>query len=376
MNKNNFEIRLAHVIDDLRVGGAERHFVSMLNTIDCESRIAVFFGQTPTEASFYDTLDLAIEQHFLRIRRPRLPVDILRLAVMLRRSRCNVVHTHMFWANLYGSVAAKLAGIPVVVTTEHGENSWKRGYHRWLERNVISRLVSRRFCVSTAILQKRRDLDRIPADLLVRTANGTPIPPIVPEKTVQESITIGAVGRFVRPKDYPLLLAAAVKLRNKGHHFRLYIVGDGPDMESIKSLIRKLELTDIIVLPGLVTDVRSYYNNFDIYVSSSLSEGQPIALLEAMAHQLPVVATAVGAVAETVQDGVCGIIVPRKNVDALAEALEKLIVDKQLRRRFAQNARRRVEEKYSIESVAKFYVSSYRDLLSQLPRDDAHHCTH
>ena len=364
MNKSNVEIRLAQVIDGLRVGGAERHFASMLNTIECESRIAVFFGRTSAEASFYDTLDPAVEQHFLRIRRRRLPIDILRLAMLLRRSKCNVVHTHMFWANLYGSIAAKLAGIPVVVTTEHGENPWKCNYHRWLERNVTSCLVDRRFCVSSSILKKRRDLDRIPAELLTLTANGTPIPPIAPERTGKGPISIGAVGRFVRPKDYPRLLAAAAKLMNNGHNFRLYIVGDGPDLDSIQNLIDELELADIVVLPGLVTDITSYYNRFDIFVSSSLREGQPIALLEAMAHRLPIVATDVGAVAETVQDGVCGIIVPPENADSLASALEKLIVDKSLRQRFAKNARRRVEERYSIESVANFYLASYRDLLA------------
>lgn len=357
-------LRIAHIIGGLSVGGAERHLVNLLNAMSCEFRAAIFIGPKSAGPSFHHELDPAVEQNFVRIRRRNLPLGIVKLASLLKKKKVNVVHCHMFESNLYGAIAARLANVPVVLTSEHGENPWKRLFHRWLERRLISPLADLRFCVSPQILALRRDSDRVPASKLRLIVNGTPLPALGARRSSNPVLLIGAVGRFIAVKDYPNLLHAFAELRRREYRTELCILGDGPEMDNVKRVVDELQLDDIVNLPGLVTDVGQWLERFDIYVSSSIREGQPVALLEAMAHGLPIVATDVGASAATVRHGEGGLIVPPGDSNALAAALAQLLDDGDLRRTFGRRARQRVESKYSVESVAELHLDTYRNILS------------
>jgi len=360
------ELRVAFIIGGLGIGGAERHLVNLVNAMSCDYRAVICAGPKPSGPSFHDDLDPDIEQYFLRVRHRSMPLGVLRLASILKQARVTVVHTHMYHSNLYGTVAARLAGIPVVVTTEHGENPWKRPYQWWLERNVISPIADVRFCVSPQILAIRRDVDGIPATKLRLVVNGTLVPPISSQRAPNRLPVIGAVGRFIPAKDFPRLLEAVAELQRLGYRFELNIVGDGPEKENALKVVEELCLGDIVKMPGMVTDIERWYERFDIYVSSSVREGQPVAMLEAMAHGLPVVATDVGAAAATVRHGEGGLIVPAGDSMALAKALGRLLDDCELRETLGQNARARIEQEYSVNAVADFHMKCYRDLLSQM----------
>jgi glycosyltransferase involved in cell wall biosynthesis len=256
-----------------------------------------------------------------------------------------------------------LAGVPAVLTSEHGENPGKGPVRRWIERQVISRLADMRFCVSPQILAKRRDVEGIPEAKLILTVNGTVLKPFSAKATSNAVPIIGSVGRFISAKDYPGLLRAIADLRNRGYELALCLVGDGPDADQVRAIIDKLNLHDVVQLPGLVMDIDNWYRRFDLYVSSSVREGLAVALLEAMAHGLPVVATDVGASAETVGDGDAGLIVPPGDPGRLADAIARLLDDPSLRATLGQNARNRIVHHYSVESVAEFHENTYRDLL-------------
>jgi glycosyltransferase involved in cell wall biosynthesis len=353
------------MINGLSVGGAERNLVNSLNAMRCEYRAAIFLGRPATGATFHADLDPGIEQYFVRVRRRSLPVGIVRLATLLRRLRVNVAHTHMFDPNLYGTLAAKFAGVPVIVTSEHGENPWKSRYHRWLEQKVITPWVDARFCVSQRILDRRRDLDRVPADKLMLLVNGTPLPQIDGSTLRNPSPVIGAVGRFIEAKDYPLLIEVLADLRRRGYRFKAFLVGDGPELARVRALVEARGLGEVVRLPGLAKNMDEWYRRFDIYVSSSVREGQPMALLEAMAYGLPVVTTDAGAALSTVIDGTGGLVVPRGDSAALADALARLLDDPRLREQLGSNARRRIEDQYSVQMVSDSMIEFYRHILEQ-----------
>ena len=356
-------LRVAQIIGGLAVGGAERNLVNTFNAMCCEYRAAIFIGKPSSGPSFHGELDPEIAQHFVRVRRRSLPIGVMRLATLMRKLRLDIVHTHMFAPNLYGTIAAKLAGVPVIVTSEHGENPWKRPRHRLLERQVISRLADMRFCVSTKILSIRRDIDGVPASKLQLLVNGTTLPVLGPRRQQNPVPIIGAVGRFIPAKDYPRLLQAAAALRDSNRKFRVCIVGDGPEMPSVRAMVADLGLADIIELPGMAGDIGAWYRRFDIYVSSSVREGQPMALLEAMAYGLPVVSTDTGACATTVGHGFGGLVVPPGDTAALETALAQMIGDAELRSTCGANARRRVEERYSVQKVADAMTEVYAQIL-------------
>jgi glycosyltransferase involved in cell wall biosynthesis len=261
-------------------------------------------------------------------------------------------------------MAAKLAGVPVVVTSEHGENPWKKPYHRWLERHVISPLVDLRFCVSPRILEIRRDVDGIPVSKLRLTVNGTVLPTLEVRQHTGSIPVVGAVGRLIPAKDYPVLLLAVAELQSRGYGLQLRIAGDGPEKELLQQMAVDLGLKDTVQFLGLVSDVESLYRRFDLCVSSSVREGLPVALLEAMAHGLPVVATDVGASSRIVCDGEGGLVVPPSDPVLLADAIARLLDDSILRRALGCGARKRVEQHYSIASVSDFHIRTYRELLA------------
>ena len=329
-------IRVAHVIAGLAVGGAERNLVNLLNALPCEYRSVVLIGDTTAGTAFYGDLRAEVFQHRSRIRRRFFPFGVLKLASLLKYEKIDVVHTHMFESSVYGALAAKIAGVPVIVTSEHGENPWKSAWHRWIERRVISPLANLRLCVSPQILALRRDLDGVPAAKLLLAVNGTRVPPPKHRHTVKGSLTIGSVGRAIAAKDYPSLLRAVAALIQRGLDLNLCIVGDGPEMLGIRRLVNEYNLGERVLLPGMVSDVESYFDRFDIYVSSSIREGQPVALLEAMASGLPVIATDVGASAETLGNGLAGVVVPAADTKALERAIEELATDPERRAELRQ----------------------------------------
>lgn len=358
-------IRVAHVVGGLRVGGAEKQFVSLMNALDADRKVAIFVSGPVPQPNLEGELDPSVKQVRVTVRKRTALADVPRLARILRDEGINVVHTHMFWANLYGVIAARLAGIRVVFTSEHGENRWKTGVHRFLERYVISPLSLCRFCVSPAILERRRDLDGVPAAKLRLLPNGTEIPehPRSASSSAPE-ICIGAVGRFVKQKDFGLLIDVIGRLKDRGRAVRGVIVGDGPEMPLIKRRVAELGLTEIVTLPGMDTCVSRWYRQFDIYACSSNEEGLPVTIIEAMSYGLPVVSTDVGAIREVVRDGVDGRIVAPGQAEALTDALEELIDRPEQLATFGQNARERAKAQFSIEAVAGTLERTYLEKLA------------
>lgn len=157
-----------------------------------ERSLILICGRDRPGVSFRGSSDPAIPVDRLRIRRSTVPGGIRRLVQLSRQRRCDVVQSHWLWSIVCATVTARVAGVPVVITTEPGENRWKTGRHRWAGRAVMSRLADRRFCVSEAILRRRLESDGVPADrrLLVPNGNGLSPEPVA---------AVGRGRRFLMP---------------------------------------------------------------------------------------------------------------------------------------------------------------------------------
>ena len=355
-------MRIAQVIDDLRVGGAERLFVDLVNALPEDEKFVILLSDNEVTPNLEASLETGVEVYKVRIRKRTVYRDVLRLAKLLRKLDCDVLHSHTFWANFYGSVAARIADIPVIVTSEHGRNEWKRGRHKWIESRVISRCAQHRLCVSQDILERRRDVDGIPGDKLVLVPNGTRIPDIERHRE-PDQVVIGSVGRLVAAKDFPTLIRAVGLLRKKGADCTLEIVGGGPEESLIREEVNRLGLKQHVKLAGFQDNVGAWLKGWSLFAVSSINEGQPIALLEAMAHGLPCVVTSVGGIPDTLTNEKEGLIVPARDPDALAEALYRLIEDRALRRQLGSSARDRVCKDFSIDALASRCCDIYRATL-------------
>jgi sugar transferase (PEP-CTERM/EpsH1 system associated) len=298
-----------------------------------------------------------------------------RLRSLFRELRPDVVHTHQVAALFYAGPAARRAGVPVVVHTEHGKHYGQRRRTRWLGR-LAARSASRFFCVSADIaeeVQSHRiarvgtvavvpngiDTNRFHARddaAAVRQSLGIPA----------EAPVIGTVGRLCEIKRQDLLLRAFGRVRALGAEAsHLLIVGDGPALGELRALTAALDLVPWVHFAGYQAAPERYYGAMDVFALTSQSEGMPLSVLEAWAAGLPVVATRVGGLPELVDEGRTGILVDFGDEAALAGALGGLIAEGVRARRLGAAGRDQVEARFSLERMAEAYQRHYRELLGR-----------
>jgi len=169
-----------------------------------------------------------------------------------------------------------------------------------------------------------------------------------------------AVGRLTDAKNYPMLLEVADRLRDR--NFRLAVVGDGELRDSIADEIRRRKLEQHVYLLGGRTDVHDLLPDADCFVLTSKHEGLPIAILEAMACGLPIVATAVGGIGEIIRNGENGILVSPNNAPEFADTLSSLFRNTQMRDSLGQRARETVIRDYSWKRISREYEEIYQRL--------------
>lgn len=365
---------VAHVIGALRTGGAERQLVNYLLAADRrEFRHTVLCLTAPGDLAPV-VRNRGISVTVLRVRNRTAPLSLYRLRSWLVREQVAVVHTHMHGAALWGRVAGRLAGVPALVTTEHGKELWKNRRQVLVDR-FLSRWTCRHIAVSEDGLRIRHRRERVPLEKLVLIPNGVPLPdpPVDAEAghrvrrelgVPPEAPVLGTVGRLVEAKGYPHLIQALVRLRETHPDAVWLAVGDGPLRDVLAQRVREAGVADAVVFTGRRDDVPDLLAAMDVWVMSSIREGLPVALLEAMAAARPIVATTVGGIPDAVRDGESALLVPAADPAALAAAVGRLLDDPALARRLGAAARRTAEQRYGIETVARRIEAVYRECLA------------
>ena len=290
---------------------------------------------------------------------PLRPAPWRRLYATLRRESIDVLHAHMPRASVPGSILARLARVPVVISHEHGSAITGKRIRPFLDRHVVARLSTVILVVSDWDRRQLIELERIPADRIAVLPNGIVTPPesgpdVRPGLGLGDSDRlIGAVGRLYREKAYDDLIRAAALLdaTRAGGPITCAIVGIGPQEPRLRELISELGVGDRVRLVGRRNDVPDFIRALDAAVMCSTREGSPLALLEYMAGGAPIVASAVGGIPEILQDGVSGLLVAPSNPPALAGALQRILDDRELARALGDAARARQRSEYDLKVV-------------------------
>jgi colanic acid/amylovoran biosynthesis glycosyltransferase len=194
-----------------------------------------------------------------------------------------------------------------------------------------------------------------------------------PDSRNDDVLEIISVGRLVPDKGQTVLLRAFIELLSRGHKARLCLVGDGADRVRLESFIREYDLDDCVSLEGALNHeaTRRLLARADIFVLASFAEGLPVALMEAMAMELPCVSTFIAGIPELIRSEVDGLLVPASSVPALADALALLSADADLRRTLARSGRRRVQRLYDLETNAGLLAETLRVQLDAPSGDSA-----
>jgi glycosyltransferase involved in cell wall biosynthesis len=379
----NRHLRVLRVIARLNVGGPARH-VTILDKGLREAGFETLLAHgdvSPGEAS----LEALIAQAKIPSRRitglgRRIsPLSDLRafaaLVALVFQVRPDVVHTHTAKAGTLGRVAAFLYNVTrsrrqrcLVVHTFHGHVL--NGYFSPAASIVVRAIERLQGLVTDCVLvlspRQRTDIgDRFhivdPArihvlplglELDLLTALPAPLP--------SSGVVFGFVGRFVPIKNIPLLIAAFADVHAQLPESRLLLVGDGDERAAVEAQVAARGLRGAVAFGGWRDDLSALYREIDVLVLTSLNEGTPVAVIEAMAAALPVVATDVGGVADVVEDGVTGVLVPSGSVAELAAAMLRLGRSREERARLGLSGREFVRARYSAQRLVADVARLYR----------------
>lgn len=376
---------VAHIIDELPPDGAERLLVDLMRRRSGRFRyvIVCLVKGGPLESEF-EALGIPVVI-IGRARKFDLGM-VLRLARWMREEQVAVVHTHLFAADVFGRLAAKLAGVRAVLSTSHNVNGWKGRLHRLLDR-VLSTISSRVVGCTEEVGRVLVERDGIPARKVAVVENGVDLRRFdaVSAEGVREEFGIapdamlmGVVGRLHPQKGHEDLLQAFVQLRQlTGAKFQCLFIGDGELRARLEAEVARLGLGDVVRFTGLRKDVPRLLVALDVFVMPSRWEGLPMALLEAMACGKPCVVTSVGGIPSVIDDGANGLMLPAEQPQAMAQAMARLIGDAGLRRQLGAAARECALRRYDVGRALQAYESMYAEALggaapaAALPADGA-----
>jgi glycosyltransferase involved in cell wall biosynthesis len=299
--------------------------------------------------------------------RPMLAKRIARAAV---EYGVEVIHCHQYSPYVYGQLAARLLSGVRVVFTEHGRLSAGRpSLKRRLANHVLARLPANVFTVSEDLKHHLVD-EGFPAARINIITNGIDVARSREQDVrarirtelglAPDTYVIGTVGRLDPVKDLGTLVRGFAQFRDRVPRAVLIVVGDGPEREPLASLASTLRLSGAVTFLGHREDVHDVLYAFDVYAGTSTFEGISLTILEAMAAERPVVATAVGGTPEVVVDGVTGRLIPSQDPIALASALSALHENQAMADMWGHAGRERVLERFTIDGMVQQYAAVYR----------------
>jgi len=297
---------------------------------------------------------------------------VAELLAVCRREKVAVWHGHDYKTNALGLLLKRFWPMRLV-TTVHGwvQHTARTPLYYKVDQLCLPR-YERVICVSDDLFEACLGCG-VPARNLVLLENAIDAAEYARRRPVAEAkaalgfppggLLVGAVGRLSGEKAFDVLIRAVHSLVRKGLDVRLVVVGEGGERANLERLVAELRMGDRVTLPGWQADVRGYFEAMDVFALSSLREGLPNVLLEAMALEVPVVATRINGVPRLVQDGRNGFLVEAGDPAALATALLGLLTNDGLRGLFRAAGRRTVEGRYSFPTRMEKLKRLYDDLL-------------
>lgn len=371
----NRKIRLLHVVNRFGVGGSERQQVQLIKRLPRE-RYHQTVATMVREGCFLRGVEECGIEVFEFPTTSFYNLNALRqyraLARVIKQQRIELVHCHDFYSNLFGSLAARLAGRKKLITCRRN-----MGVMFTLTQRLGQRLA---YALSAAIIansdaakQIMVTREHVPPGKIHCIYNGIDtdyFSPREPSAELAESLgfpngtpVVGIVGRLHPDKGQDMFIRAAARIHEARPDVRFLIVGEGPARSEFQGLARDLGMAEAIVFAGDREDVPDLLALMDVFVLTSLAESLPNAVLEAMACERPVVATNVGGVPELVTEGETGWLVPAGDPEIIAERVLRVIGDGELASKMGAVARQRVLDEFSSQRLVEKVEAVYAAVL-------------
>ncbi len=362
-------IRVAHVVEDLKMGGIERVIENIALSLD-PRRFKVYVVCLSRGGEVADRLiERGRDIEVLNITNYHSPASIFKVARWLRYNGIDILHTHAYPAGVLGRMAGVVVRIPRVFHHLHTTQWHMVRRHCRIERG-LARFSTRIICCSEAVKESFLHVTGIRDGKTVVIYNGVEEPEGIGREEVlrlKDSLqiprdvpVIGVVASLVPHKGHRYLIEAFKAILSEGIDSHLIIVGDGPLRGELKGLVSSLGLEGRVSFTGLKPEVAPYIAMMDVVVLPSCErEGLGLSLIEAMAMSKPVVATRIGGIPEVVEEGVTGLLTPPKDPEALAGALKTLLRNREVMREMGLKGRERYLQMFTsprmITAIERLY---------------------
>jgi glycosyltransferase involved in cell wall biosynthesis len=354
-------MKIAHIVDSMEIGGAET-LVSQMCSLQreqghepCVYAIAALgpLGERMRADGF--AVQANVGQH--------LPDAARRFFRIFKESHPDVVHLHNPTPTVYASIAARMAGVPSIVSTRHSLVAAPRRIIVELKYAFAATCCDWIAGICDATANNMKSIHSVAARKIVRIYNGAvPVARVAKEQWPQkDGFTLVYVGRLEPVKNHALLLSAFRAALWSMPGLRLWMVGNGSERKALESLATELGIDSQITFWGQQLDVAPFFSAADAFIMSSKSEGLPMSLLQAFSLGLPAIVTDVGGMAEVVRLAQAGFTVPVSDPAGMAAAILRLAAGDAERQRFSTNARDAFQSRFTLETMVNAYMNLYRN---------------
>jgi glycosyltransferase involved in cell wall biosynthesis len=359
---------------------------------DIPSRAPVILGINPQK---YETISIYLtknssnpnifEQNGQRVfyitEKPQLPffkpLVVLKLAALLKRECVDILHCHRHKATFYGTIAGKLAKVPVILSHVHGMGRTRNFNRKLLNRFILNR-VNKILAVGQAVKDDiLKNNPSVPPEKVINLGNSIDCDKfskvvknaaVRPEKfgIQKDAFVFAAAGRLAPTKGYQYLIGAFAQIKKQLPNAQLLIAGSGEMKNELENLALKLGCSSSVHFLGRIDNMPQFYSCVDVFVLSSVAEGLPRALIEAMAAGVICIASDAGGIPEILDNGRFGFLVPPKNENALADAMLKAInMPSQKKETAVIDAKEYIRKNYSHGTMIKKIEKIYDALVTE-----------
>jgi glycosyltransferase involved in cell wall biosynthesis len=377
--EGSVRVPVAFVIDNMGLGGTELNAVRTAERLD-RARFdlhVICIGADGPLSDRYRAMGVPVTRIELRsMYGPTMLSAGLRFVRYLRDEHIQIVHAHDMYSNVFATVWARVAGTPVVIASRRWWHSLPNRKLR-LGNAAAFRMAGAVLANSPQVARSVLETTHLPPGRVWTVTNFADDEAFVPVaadarlrqrrawEIPDDALVVGCVARLVPVKDHATLVEAFATVRAEGRDLHLVLVGDGECRRGLEAQVQRLGLTGAVTFTGELRGGGNHHRAFDISALTSLSEGFPNSLVEAMAAGVPVVATAVGGNVDAVAEGVTGFLVPPRNAGELALALRRLVENPALRDTFGSAARERARMTYRAAPALLALQSMYDTLLER-----------
>ena len=368
--------RVLHVRSGFTLGGPEQVLLAGLEELRKEFAFTVASFVLPEKQNDFlkESEKRGFSVHPISIAHSFDQSAIPQLVSLLQSHDAVVTHDYRALGLCISALKRMDGKRPQLITVSHGwtAHTWKVRIYEWLERRWY-RHAARVVAVSQAKFRELQ-LSRVPSDRLRLIENGVRIPELVSAKQRQDQreqlhvaeneMMIITVGRLSPEKAQGNLLHALARLDASAHPFKCFLIGDGILREELECMITQLRLSDMVSCVGWQSEMNNWYGAADLFVLPSLTEGLPMALLEAQSYGLPAITSDVGGCGDVIENNVTGMLVPAGEITAMQSALASALGDSAWREVAREKSRERIVQRYSAKRYANDWRALYHELLT------------